>query len=410
MPTFISYSQKDAAAYERVCDEFDRQGVKRWDAQTMRVAASLSEQLREAVNTCGDCVFLATENSIGSGWPLAEVGAFWGASKKVYVFAPGTTGIAMPKQFEGQVWTSDLDRILNEIKQSRLEPADKRPGPVLFVASPNHPFDRRKLEVIRRAWTLANDKASPGRSAAWYEINSFARIVDADDLADRRGLFITTSYKQKLNDGLISQLVAWVRAGGNLAVSCFELGERHHATNLNQLLYHFGIQFNNDVIIAPRVSPEKKTTDKDWGKTLRYDSIRQPPSSPPSPSPFRGGESLLRGVRQLFMKNACSLDLSPGVAPLVLARPNQILELALESAVYAEEGLAVGKQEFGMPYADDQRAVIALATPELTGSGRVLAMGTWDFQSDGIQGDNDTFLANLWSWLMGVDDSPNAMT
>ena len=39
----------------------------------------------------------------------------------------------------------------------------------------------------------------------------------------------------------------------------------------------------------------------------------------------------------------------------------------------------------------------------LTGKGRVLAMGSWDFRPDKSLNDNAVFLANLWSWLAGND-------
>ena len=40
---------------------------------------------------------------------------------------------------------------------------------------------------------------------------------------------------------------------------------------------------------------------------------------------------------------------------------------------------------------------------ELTGKGRVIALGSWDFRSDKSLNDNADFLANLWSWLAGND-------
>ena len=47
---------------------------------------SLADQLRGAISACRACVFVATRRSILSRWCMAEVGAFWGAAKKIFLF------------------------------------------------------------------------------------------------------------------------------------------------------------------------------------------------------------------------------------------------------------------------------------------------------------------------------------
>ena len=41
-------------------------------------------------------------------------------------------------------------------------------------------------------------------------------------------------------------------------ITGFELGERHHGTNLNQLVYDFGLSFNSDVVVSPKAASSGK--------------------------------------------------------------------------------------------------------------------------------------------------------
>ena len=183
-----------------------------------------------------------------------------------------------------------------------------------------------------------------------------------------------------------------VHDGGSLIVTGFELGERHHRTNINQLIYHFGVSFNSDVVVRPKAEFSGGERSKDYDTTLLYEGI------------LDQAHPLFRDVHAVAMRNACSLHLEPGALPLLLVHPNQIRELSMISARYSEEGgfsvLASGDQLFQEPYEDPKRVIAALAPKDLTGRGKVLALGTWDFQSDGRRSDNEQFVVNLWYWLV----------
>src|SRR5689334_16559868 len=132
MPTFISHSQKDLDIYAHVCQALDARAIRRWDPATMALARPLSDQLHDAVNACGDCIFIATPAAIASDWCHAELGAFWGAGKTVYMFVPGDVPPELPTQFEHMVWTHDLDRLLNDLGASRLSRRNVDAKPLLF--------------------------------------------------------------------------------------------------------------------------------------------------------------------------------------------------------------------------------------------------------------------------------------
>src|ERR1044072_1861266 len=109
MVVFVSHSQEDKGLYTALGLALDAAQIARWDSATMSPSESLAEQLRAAIRKCDVCVLLLTRRSVTSRWCLAEVGAFWGAGKKIFLFMgePDLTDAELPPQFKGALWTSD---------------------------------------------------------------------------------------------------------------------------------------------------------------------------------------------------------------------------------------------------------------------------------------------------------------
>ena len=127
MPVFISHSMKDGAIFSALRAGLSGQNIPTWDPASMGTGASLREQLREAINGCDVCVLLATQNSITSNWCMAEVGAFWGAGKRVIVYVADQTvkETQFPPQLQGDLWTADFERIVRDLRRILVE-ADAR--------------------------------------------------------------------------------------------------------------------------------------------------------------------------------------------------------------------------------------------------------------------------------------------
>jgi hypothetical protein len=123
MPTFISHSFKDEAVYTAVCLAIDAAGVTRWDASTMSPGESLADQLRDAIRACEVCVFIATRRSIESPWCLAELGAFWGAGKKVLLFMadPDLGDSMLPPQFKGNLRVNTAQHLIQALASTEKE-------------------------------------------------------------------------------------------------------------------------------------------------------------------------------------------------------------------------------------------------------------------------------------------------
>jgi len=120
---FISHDHEDKAAYTSLCVALEQSGVLRWDTSQLPIGNSLAEGLRTAINQCDICIFLATTRSLESKWCLAELGAFWGAGKKVIVYLtdPDIEEARLPPQFSGDLRTSDAWELIRAIKSNNTD-------------------------------------------------------------------------------------------------------------------------------------------------------------------------------------------------------------------------------------------------------------------------------------------------
>ncbi len=128
MSAFISYSHEDAPVYRALCLALKGERIPYWKAEAMEAGGSLTDQLREAINRCDVCIFLATRYSVESKWCLAEVGAFWGAGKRVIVFLAesGIDQEKIPPQFQGDLLTSDVEEVIRAARSRITDAAERR--------------------------------------------------------------------------------------------------------------------------------------------------------------------------------------------------------------------------------------------------------------------------------------------
>jgi TIR domain len=122
MQAFISHDQEDSTLYSSLCLALTGANIPRWDPTSMIAGRSLAGQLKEAIQSCDVCVFLATRRSLESKWCAAEVGAFWGAGKTVVVFLadPTVKESDLPPQFQGYLWASDAGQLIDAITASTV--------------------------------------------------------------------------------------------------------------------------------------------------------------------------------------------------------------------------------------------------------------------------------------------------
>lgn len=116
---FISHDQEDQAPLSQLRLIAKLAGVECWSPAQMKAGILLREQLRTAIRECDVCLFLATRRSIGSSWCRAELGAFWGAGKRVVslVQDPELTDLDLPPQLQGDLWTRNAEAALDAVRE-----------------------------------------------------------------------------------------------------------------------------------------------------------------------------------------------------------------------------------------------------------------------------------------------------
>jgi CheY-like chemotaxis protein len=119
MKIFVSHDFDNKPEFENLAERLAQDDVPYWDPLEVRPGRSLRDQLREAVEQCCACVFVATRKSVESSWCGAELGAFWGAGKPiiVYLAEASMTEDELPPIVRGDVWERKISRIAARAKE-----------------------------------------------------------------------------------------------------------------------------------------------------------------------------------------------------------------------------------------------------------------------------------------------------
>ena len=119
MSVFVSHSFENRPEFDNIVDALEAKGVPYWNPAEVKPGSSLREQLREAVESCSVCIFVATRRAIQSSWCGAELGAFWGAGKPVIVYLAeaSLSKNELPPVVQGDVWKRRIARVVNRTKE-----------------------------------------------------------------------------------------------------------------------------------------------------------------------------------------------------------------------------------------------------------------------------------------------------
>jgi TIR domain len=125
MKLFVSYSFKDAPAFDDILRLLAVDGIDSFNTAEMTAGSSLSDQLRDALAECDACLFIATHNSVKSAWCNAELGGFWGAKKPVVIYVADSSlkESQLPKQFDGHLLDRSMHRAVQAAKKHLQEAA-----------------------------------------------------------------------------------------------------------------------------------------------------------------------------------------------------------------------------------------------------------------------------------------------
>jgi hypothetical protein len=125
MRVFISHDFKDRNKFEEVSEALRLRGIEIFNPRQMHGTQRLADQLRESINSCAACVFVATNHSVNSAWCAAELGAFWGTGKQVVIYVADSSlkEEQLPKQFAGWLLVENVFKVADDLEA--LQTTDK---------------------------------------------------------------------------------------------------------------------------------------------------------------------------------------------------------------------------------------------------------------------------------------------
>ncbi|HJU53894.1 MAG TPA: toll/interleukin-1 receptor domain-containing protein [Pyrinomonadaceae bacterium] len=128
MAAYISHSEIDDAMVTALRGGLKAQNIDTWDPTSMGTGLSRSAQVREAIGNCDVCIFMVTQSSLKDPWCMAEVGAFWGAGKRVIVFMldPKADESLIPPQLKGDLPTTKFEKVVEDVRKIILEADERR--------------------------------------------------------------------------------------------------------------------------------------------------------------------------------------------------------------------------------------------------------------------------------------------
>ncbi|MFZ2147125.1 MAG: toll/interleukin-1 receptor domain-containing protein [Sedimentisphaerales bacterium] len=207
----------------------------------------------------------------------------------------------------------------------------------------------------------------------------------SEDLHRLSGLIFVSPWRAKLEPETIGATVEWVRKGGRLLLLGFELGDRHHGTNLAELSHNFGIDPCID-IVGPA----------DFGDKKPYDIPVNFNTSHADPHPFTDA------LMNFRLTNVQTLRVEPGGIEWLRVGENVVYRPHRDSVQYHDGTMtAPGGTAFGINRQAGWLALAVEAPKGLCGKGAVQMIGTWDLigRSQAFGGDKIMLISRLLDWL-----------
>ncbi len=209
----------------------------------------------------------------------------------------------------------------------------------------------------------------------------------SEDLNKFTGLIFTSPWRSKLEPEIISATVEWVKQGGRLLLLGFELGDRHHNTNLAELSYHFGITPSVDIVGPPGFGDAKP-----YEVVVDFDILDAEQ------------HSFNTKLKNIQLTNVQTLRVEPGGTEWLRVGKNIVYQVKRESVIYRDGTMtAPGGSIFHLNYNAGWLPVAVEAPKGLCGRGGVQMIGTWDLlgRRKPFDDDNLKLVSRILDWLAG---------
>jgi CheY-like chemotaxis protein len=210
MTVFISHSFDNRPEFDNIAEALAAAKVPYWNPADVKPGSSLRDQLRQAVDDCAVCIFIATRWALESSWCDAELGAFWGAGKPVIVYLAEASlkDNELPPMVQGDVWERSIKKVVARagelVEQARSASGSGGGGGAKNVGN----MTKDELEqIIIGALSLATATAKSESGGATYEQIGQAAKRAAGSVAE--GIRDTQRITEGSDDGR-RRCILWV--------------------------------------------------------------------------------------------------------------------------------------------------------------------------------------------------------
>jgi hypothetical protein len=227
-----------------------------------------------------------------------------------------------------------------------------------------------------------------GFSGDWQFKNlSKKKELLSEELNKLTGLIFTSPWRSKLEPEIISATIEWVKQGGRLLLLGFELGDRHHNTNLAELSYHFGISPSVDIVGS-----------RDFGDRKPYNAVVD--------FNIHDAEEhfLTKGLKNIQLSNVQTLRVEPGGTEWLRVGKNVVYHAKRDSVIYRDGTMTTpGGSDFNLNNNAGWLPVAVEAPKGLCEDGGVQMIGTWDLfgRNKPFGSDNFELVTRILDWLSG---------
>jgi hypothetical protein len=234
--------------------------------------------------------------------------------------------------------------------------------------------------VINLITTRANELKNDWSLRALSDERDFLSV----DFHKLSGLIFASPRRAHIEPETIAATVEWVKMGGRLLLLGFELGDRHHEANLEELSHHFGIDLAAD-IVGPAGYKRKP-----YGLPIKLDTA------------IGDAHPFTEGLTTIQLANLQTVRVDPGGVEWLRVGCNSVYRPSLNSVVHRN---GIMTTPAGAEFQENENASwlpVAVEAPKgLCGDGSVQMIGTWDLigRSEPFVGDNFTMVNRLLDWL-----------
>jgi len=417
MDVFISHITEEAQEAKALKESIEKAlpGIQIFvSSADLAIGRNWLDELLKHLNTAKIMLTLCSPGSVRQPWINFENGLGYAKDASVIpICYKGLSNDELPDPFaifQGIELTrpAACDKLVKDLSMSLKMTVAESFDPALMLALINQaiqikgPLNNDTIGIVlsqrqnqweknRNSVFKLPDSLPPELRNTWSISNvDDERTFTTNDLFQYAGLILAMPWHAKLRQEIINALVEWVYSGGRLLLLGFELGDRHHDSNLAELSHRFGIDPTSGDIVGRKIVQADPTQGvvsipKPYGEPLLF-----------HPHLFNGF------LPSVVLRNVQTVRVDPGGKEWMHVGENATYRPRLDSVQYNDGIMATpGLNMFEQNEYSSWLPVAVEAPQGLCGKGGVNMIGTWDLIGEGqfFEGSNMELIKHLLDWL-----------